>query len=79
MLTNEPDCKVLPEIHIFVIMASVSIYFVVVIFSHLKVYLGVNDTNFLPDGVAVVPIPHPQFKSNSPGHDIMLLKVIYKV
>ncbi|CAM4657083.1 unnamed protein product [Leuciscus chuanchicus] len=43
--------------------------------SHLKVYLGVNDTNFLPDGVAVLPIPHPQFKSNTPGHDIMLLKL----
>ncbi|XP_077082699.1 granzyme-like protein 1 [Siphateles boraxobius] len=43
--------------------------------SHLKVYLGVNDTTFLPDVVAVVPFPHPQFKDNAPGHDIMLLKL----
>jgi len=59
----------------FLNLASVSVYFVVVIFSHLKVYLGVNDTNFLPDGVAVDPIPHPHFINNKPGHDIMLLKV----
>ncbi|KAG1945671.1 granzyme-like protein [Pimephales promelas] len=45
-------------------------------YSHLKVYLGVNDTNFLPDGVAVDPIPHPHFINNKPGHDIMLLKVL---
>ncbi|XP_039537492.1 granzyme-like protein 1 [Pimephales promelas] len=44
-------------------------------YSHLKVYLGVNDTNFLPDGVAVDPIPHPHFINNKPGHDIMLLKL----
>ncbi|XP_056112419.1 granzyme E [Rhinichthys klamathensis goyatoka] len=43
--------------------------------SHLKVYLGVSDSNYLPDGVAVDPIPHPEFKSNTPGHDIMLLKL----
>ncbi|XDV22419.1 hypothetical protein PO909_027317 [Leuciscus waleckii] len=42
--------------------------------SHLKVYLGVNDTNVLPEGVAVHTFPYPQF-SNKPGHDIMLLKL----
>ncbi|KAK7126830.1 hypothetical protein R3I94_018119 [Phoxinus phoxinus] len=42
--------------------------------NHLKVYLGVNDTHFLPDGVAVQPFPHLQF-NNTPGHDIMLLKL----
>ncbi|XP_051551303.1 granzyme G-like [Myxocyprinus asiaticus] len=42
--------------------------------NHLMVYLGVSDTDHLPQGVAVHPIPHPKFK-NKPGHDIMLLKL----
>ncbi|XP_048015375.1 chymase-like [Megalobrama amblycephala] len=42
---------------------------------HLVVYLGVNDTKLLPDSVAVHPIPHPEFYRNTPGYDIMLLKL----
>lgn len=42
--------------------------------SHLKVYLGVNDTNILPHGIEVETIPHLKF-NNTPGHDIMLLKL----
>ncbi|XP_067252230.1 mast cell protease 8 [Chanodichthys erythropterus] len=38
------------------------------------VYLGVNDTNLLPESVAVHPIPHPKFIMR-PGYDIMLLKL----
>ncbi|ROL40840.1 Mast cell protease 8 [Anabarilius grahami] len=38
------------------------------------VYLGVNDTSLLPDGVAVHPTPHPKFIMR-PGYDIMLLKL----
>uniref|UniRef100_A0A8C2I546 Si:ch211-212d10.1 n=1 Tax=Cyprinus carpio TaxID=7962 RepID=A0A8C2I546_CYPCA len=44
-------------------------------FSHLMVYLGVYDTNFLPDGIEVDTIPHPEFNMNRIGHDIMLLKL----
>ncbi|RXN20394.1 granzyme 1 [Labeo rohita] len=43
--------------------------------SHLIFYLGVDDTNFLPDGVEVDPIPHPEFIMNRPAHDIMFLKL----
>ncbi|XP_018939709.2 granzyme E-like [Cyprinus carpio] len=43
--------------------------------SHLMVYLGVYDTNFLPDGIEVDTIPHPEFNMNRIGHDIMLLKL----
>uniref|UniRef100_A0A673JML2 trypsin n=1 Tax=Sinocyclocheilus rhinocerous TaxID=307959 RepID=A0A673JML2_9TELE len=43
--------------------------------SHLMVYLGVYDTNFLPDGIEVDPIPHPKFTMKRTGHDIMLLKL----
>uniref|UniRef100_A0A8C1L295 trypsin n=1 Tax=Cyprinus carpio TaxID=7962 RepID=A0A8C1L295_CYPCA len=43
--------------------------------SHLMVYLGVNDTNFLPDGIEVDPVPHPKFNKNRTDHDIMLLKL----
>uniref|UniRef100_A0A8C1L2J7 Si:ch211-212d10.1 n=1 Tax=Cyprinus carpio TaxID=7962 RepID=A0A8C1L2J7_CYPCA len=43
--------------------------------SHLMVYLGVTDTNFLPDGIEVDPVPHPEFNMNRTGHDIMLLKL----
>ncbi|XP_067271996.1 granzyme B [Pseudorasbora parva] len=43
--------------------------------SHLMVYLGVDDTTILPDGVAVKRIPHPDFKEGTIGHDIMLLKL----
>ncbi|XP_073699527.1 chymase-like [Garra rufa] len=43
--------------------------------SHLMVYLGVNDTNSLPDGIEVDPISHPGFSMRKPGHDIMLLKL----
>ncbi len=42
------------------------------------VYLGVDDTNHLPDGIEVEPFPHSEFNMNRTGHDIMLLKVIYK-
>uniref|UniRef100_A0A671SHX2 Si:ch211-212d10.1 n=1 Tax=Sinocyclocheilus anshuiensis TaxID=1608454 RepID=A0A671SHX2_9TELE len=42
---------------------------------HLMVYLGVSDTNFLPDGIEVDPIPHPKFNMKRKGHDIMLLKL----
>ncbi|XP_073718195.1 granzyme G-like [Misgurnus anguillicaudatus] len=41
---------------------------------HLMVYLGVNDTNDLPEGIEVDAIPHPSF-ANKPGDDIMLLKL----
>ncbi|XP_058616171.1 mast cell protease 1A-like [Onychostoma macrolepis] len=43
--------------------------------SHLMVYLGVDDTNLLPDGVEVHPYPHPKFTTKRNGHDIMLLKL----
>uniref|UniRef100_A0A671SJA4 trypsin n=1 Tax=Sinocyclocheilus anshuiensis TaxID=1608454 RepID=A0A671SJA4_9TELE len=43
--------------------------------SHLMVYLGVNDTNFLPDGIEVDPVPHPKFNMKKTAHDIMLLKL----
>ncbi|KAI2650399.1 Mast cell protease 8 [Labeo rohita] len=43
--------------------------------SHLMVYLGVDNTNFLPDGIEVKPIPHPEFTMKRPDHDIMLLKL----
>ncbi|KAF4097668.1 granzyme G-like [Onychostoma macrolepis] len=42
---------------------------------HLMVYLGVHDTNCLPDGVEVDPFPHPKFNMRRPDHDIMLLKL----
>ncbi|XP_073793875.1 mast cell protease 2 isoform X15 [Danio rerio] len=42
--------------------------------SHLKVYLGVNDTHILPHGIEVEATPHPKF-NNAPGDDIMLLKL----
>ncbi|XP_065100267.1 granzyme G-like [Paramisgurnus dabryanus] len=42
---------------------------------HLMVYLGVDDTNRLPEGIEVLAIPHPDF-ANEKGHDdIMLLKL----
>ncbi|XP_051980439.1 granzyme-like protein 1 [Xyrauchen texanus] len=43
--------------------------------NHLLVYLGVSNTHHLPVGVAVHPIPHPNFNKKQPGHDIMLLKL----
>ncbi|XP_026091714.1 mast cell protease 1A-like [Carassius auratus] len=43
--------------------------------SNLMIYLGVNDTNFLPDGIEVDPVPHPEFSMKRRGHDIMLLKL----
>ncbi|XP_059399379.1 mast cell protease 1A-like, partial [Carassius carassius] len=43
--------------------------------SHLKVYLGVYDTNFLHDGIEVDPVPHPEFTMKRTDHDIMLLKL----
>uniref|UniRef100_A0A672P1L5 Chymase-like n=1 Tax=Sinocyclocheilus grahami TaxID=75366 RepID=A0A672P1L5_SINGR len=43
--------------------------------SHLMVYLGVNDTNVLPDGIEVDPVPHPKFNMKRTDHDIMLLKL----
>uniref|UniRef100_A0A8C1EEE7 trypsin n=1 Tax=Cyprinus carpio carpio TaxID=630221 RepID=A0A8C1EEE7_CYPCA len=43
--------------------------------SQLEVFVGVHDTNFLPNGIEVDPIPHPKFNSERPGHDIMLLKL----
>ncbi|KAI2650398.1 Cationic trypsin [Labeo rohita] len=42
---------------------------------HLMVYLGVDDTNLLSDGVEVDPIPHPELNMKTTGHDIMLLKL----
>ncbi|XP_016340670.1 granzyme-like protein 1 [Sinocyclocheilus anshuiensis] len=41
--------------------------------SHLMAYLEIDDTNFLPDGVEVDPLPHPEFSIT--GHDILLLKL----
>ncbi|XP_055074597.2 granzyme G [Misgurnus anguillicaudatus] len=42
---------------------------------HLMVYLGVNDTNDLPEGIEVDAFPHESF-TNKPGDDdIMLLKL----
>ncbi|XP_065099388.1 chymase-like [Paramisgurnus dabryanus] len=41
---------------------------------HLMVYLGVNDTNDLPEGIEVDVFPHKGF-ANKPGDDIMLLKL----
>ncbi|XP_065099426.1 chymase-like [Paramisgurnus dabryanus] len=42
---------------------------------HLMVYLGVNDTNHLPEGIKVDAIPHPKFDSKKMNDDIMLLKL----
>ncbi|XP_065099379.1 granzyme-like protein 1 [Paramisgurnus dabryanus] len=42
--------------------------------NHLKVYLGVNDTNHLPEGIEVNAFSHESF-ANKPGDDIMLLKL----
>uniref|UniRef100_A0A671M204 Si:ch211-212d10.1 n=1 Tax=Sinocyclocheilus anshuiensis TaxID=1608454 RepID=A0A671M204_9TELE len=41
--------------------------------SSLMAYLEIDDTNFLPDGVEVDPLPHPEFSIT--GHDILLLKL----
>nr|XP_055072681.1 granzyme G-like [Misgurnus anguillicaudatus] len=41
---------------------------------HLMVYLGVNDTDHLPEGIEVDAFPHKGFE-NKPGDDIMLLKL----
>ncbi|XP_073718192.1 granzyme G-like isoform X1 [Misgurnus anguillicaudatus] len=41
---------------------------------HLMVYLGVDDTNDLPEGIEVDAFPHESF-ANKPGYDIMLLKL----
>ncbi|XP_065100218.1 chymase-like [Paramisgurnus dabryanus] len=41
---------------------------------HLRVYLGVNDTDHLPEGIEVDAFPHKGFV-NKPGDDIMLLKL----
>ncbi|KAA0712211.1 Trypsin [Triplophysa tibetana] len=46
----------------------------VVFFCHLKVYLGINNTKFLPHGIEVDSFSHPDFE-NKPGNDIMLLKL----
>ncbi|XP_050951244.1 mast cell protease 8 isoform X2 [Labeo rohita] len=43
--------------------------------NHLMVYLGVDNTNILPDGIEVKPIPHENFTMKRPDHDIMLLKL----
>nr|XP_055074365.1 granzyme B(G,H)-like [Misgurnus anguillicaudatus] len=43
--------------------------------NHLMVYLGVNDTNHLPEGIEVDAFPHPKFDSNNMTDDIMLLKL----
>ncbi|XP_057182285.1 chymase-like [Triplophysa rosa] len=43
-------------------------------FTHPKVYLGVNDTQFLPHGMEADSFPHPNFE-NRPGNDIMLMKL----
>ncbi|XP_052394613.1 granzyme G-like [Carassius gibelio] len=43
--------------------------------NNLEVFVGVHDTNFLPDGIKVDPIPHPKFSMESAGHDIMLLQL----
>ncbi|XP_073717824.1 chymase-like isoform X2 [Misgurnus anguillicaudatus] len=44
---------------------------------HLMVYLGVNDTNHLPEGIEVDAFPHPNFalQINKTCDDIMLLKL----
>nr|XP_055072695.1 granzyme G-like [Misgurnus anguillicaudatus] len=42
--------------------------------NHLMVYLGVNDTNDLHEGIEVDAFPHKGFE-NKPGDDIMLLKL----
>ncbi|XP_073717846.1 chymase-like [Misgurnus anguillicaudatus] len=42
---------------------------------HLRVYLGVNDTNYLPAGIEVDAFPHPDFDSKNMNDDIMLLKL----
>nr|XP_055074601.1 chymase-like [Misgurnus anguillicaudatus] len=42
--------------------------------NHLRVYLGVDDTNDLPEGIEVDAFPHKGFV-NKPGDDIMLLKL----
>ncbi|XP_065102249.1 granzyme G-like [Paramisgurnus dabryanus] len=43
--------------------------------NHLKVYLGVDDTNHLPEGIEVDAFPHESFVNKKPGDDIMLLKL----
>nr|XP_055074527.1 mast cell protease 8-like isoform X2 [Misgurnus anguillicaudatus] len=42
---------------------------------HLMVYLGVDDTNRLPEGIPVLAIPHPDFANMKGYDDIMLLKL----
>ncbi|XP_065100214.1 mast cell protease 2-like [Paramisgurnus dabryanus] len=42
--------------------------------NQLMVYLGVNDTNDLPEGIEVDVFPHESF-ADKPGDDIMLLKL----
>ncbi|XP_065099136.1 granzyme B-like [Paramisgurnus dabryanus] len=42
-------------------------------YSHLMVYLGVNNTIYLPEGIEVDAFPH--FVNKTPGDDIMLLKL----
>nr|XP_055072725.1 granzyme B(G,H)-like isoform X1 [Misgurnus anguillicaudatus] len=42
---------------------------------HLMVYLGVDDTNRLPEGIPVLAIPHPDFVNKQGYDDIMLLKL----
>ncbi|XP_065102311.1 cathepsin G-like [Paramisgurnus dabryanus] len=42
--------------------------------NNLRVYLGVHDTNDLPEGIEVDAFPHPDF-ANEQGDDIMLLKL----
>nr|XP_055074600.1 transmembrane protease serine 11B-like protein [Misgurnus anguillicaudatus] len=43
--------------------------------NHLMAYLGVNDTNDLPEGIEVDAFPHPNFNSKNMTGDIMLLKL----
>nr|XP_055074362.1 mast cell protease 2-like [Misgurnus anguillicaudatus] len=43
--------------------------------NHLMVYLGVNDTNHLPEGIEVDAFQHKGYVDKKPGDDIMLLKL----
>ncbi|XP_073717844.1 chymase-like [Misgurnus anguillicaudatus] len=43
--------------------------------NHLMVYLGVNDTNDLPEGIEVDAFPHPDYANKLGDDDIMLLKL----
>nr|XP_055074603.1 granzyme H-like [Misgurnus anguillicaudatus] len=43
--------------------------------NNLMVYLGVDDTNRLPEGIEVDAFPHPDFANKKGHNDIMLLKL----